>query len=529
MIFGLINSTDVPETFEPAQTHDNHLFSARTIEFAKQRMRHCSRSHPTCSSSASLPLWVIHITGNGLAAKLLPGVGRVEPYVTLSYKWGQVTRYTMTTANRSSLQHEIPLDQLPKTFLDAIELTHKLGYKYLWIDALCITQDDSRELGEQIAAMQNVYSGSDLTLFAADGFDANEGLNRTRDATVNFPIKVTIQAELPRLSTTVSKSLWIVNARGWLLNYHDPPLFERGWVLQEQLLSRRGLVFKREYVSWRCLHDNVSEILPFDCKVSLEEDADGIERDLRDCDGLAHSRNWFWAESTDVRYKADFPLEPYYKAIELYMRRALTFKSDALPAIAGLLAMTEQRTGSKFYHGTCLQDTRGFLWHCESRIGLIGSGIPPSWAWTSCFGQRGTFFYVRSFDYTWQVAEHHDTRDRGGLEVISWTQWGTLESNRFIPQTGGGDQRHNVFVDADQDPSERRVLCIFVAINTDWNHALIAEPCHGEENTFVRIGISPRWKRRTVFDVVEAVERQGAVMNSQREGSNPQRPIQYLV
>jgi hypothetical protein len=541
---GLIVWTDVPETYEPAQAHDNDLFSARTIQFAKQRMSHCSRSHPTCSSSAFLPLWVIEISDNGLAAKLVPGSSRVARYVTLSYRWGEVTRYTMTTANRSSLQQGIPLDQPPKTFSDAIELTHKLGYKYLWIDALCITQDDSRELGEQIAAMQDVYSGSDLTLFAGHGVNANSGLNRTRDATVIYPLQVEVRAELPFLRNTFSKTPWIADALG----YADPdnlPLFQRGWVFQEQLLSRRGLVFNREWVSWRCLRDNVSEILPFDRKVSGEEFG-YIPEYLCDGDGLTKSRNWFWAKSTDDFYKADFPLESYYRSIELYMRRTLTFESDRLRAISGLMAMTEQRTGSKFYYGTCLQDTRGFLWRSNIRKNRPnGSSVAPSWAWASCLGYFGHFLDAKSFHHTWQVAEHHNTRDRGGLEIVSWTQWGTVQtytqpwghlSHYFIPKRGGYYQyeNHRLYLDGDQslDKNEftdgRPLLCIFIANDETEDYALLTEPCRGEEDTFVRIGLA-RYPLHEMFNVLEAVKRRGAVMNSQRNDDNPQRTIQYLI
>jgi hypothetical protein len=539
----LIVWIDVPETFDPAQAHDNNLFSARTIQFAKQRMSHCSRSHPTCSSSAFLPLWVIEISSDGLAAILVSGSGRVARYVTLSYRWGEVTRYTMTTANRSSLQHGIPLDLLPKTFSDAIQLTHKLGHKYLWIDALCITQDDSRELSEQIAVMQDVYSGSNLTLFAADGVDANEGLNRTRDAAVIHPIQVKVHAELSFLPTKVSKSLWTVDALRCQEN-DVQPLFQRGWVLQEQLLSRRGLVFNREWVSWRCLRDNMSEILPFDCKVSVEDINLGlIERYLRDCDGLAQSRNWFWANSTDVLHKPEFPLDPYYKSIEIYMARTLTFRSDALPAIAGLLAMIEQRTGSKFYYGTCLQDTRGFLWWSDIREDRpYGSNIPPSWAWSSCFGNFGYFLDAKSYDYTWQVAEHHNTRDNGGLEIVSWTQWGTFQTYSrtsclfrcFTPKKGGYYKDHMIYLDEYQDLDEndvtdaRRVLCIFIASTEDRDYMLLTEPCQGEANTFTRIGLA-EYPRHEMFDVTQAVERRGAVMESQRDDDNPQRTIQYLV
>jgi hypothetical protein len=493
---------------------------------------------------------VIEIADSGSAAKLVPGAGRVAHYVTLSYKWGEAARYTMTIANRSFLRHEIPLDQLPKTFSDAIELTHKLGHKYLWIDALCITQDDSRELGEQIAAMENIYSGSDVTIFAAGGDDANWGLNRTRDATMVYPIQVKLRAELPWPSTTVSKTIWISDPVQFE-NFRFSPLYQRGWVLQEQLLSRRGLVFNHKYVTWRCLRDNVSELFPFDCKDSLVvNDHTHIEPFLRDCDGLAKSRKWFWAKSTDDFHKADFPLEPYYRSIELkpyyrtierYVQRTLTFKSDVLPAIAGLVAMTEQRTGSKFYYGTCLQDAKGFLWSTSLREDEpVASRTHPSWAWTICLGYRGTFLHTDGFCYTWQVAEHHNTRNRGGLEIISWTQWVTLHmwdysrpgQRWFTPK--GRDRRGDVCLDLyyrlDQEEftDDQLVLCIFVANSKGRNYALLAEPCRGEKDTFVRIGLTTHVPHK-MFDVTEPVERRGAVMESQRSDDSPQRTIQHLV
>jgi hypothetical protein len=295
------------------------------------------------------------------------------------------------------------------------------------------------------------------------------------------------------------------------------------------------------------LSDNVSEILPFNCKVSLEDEIVGhIEGHLRDCDGLTQSRNWFWANSTDVLYKPEFPLDPYYYIVERYMNRTLTFKSDALLAMAGLLAMTEQRTGSKFYYGTCLQDTRGFLWQLSFyEEGLYGSGISPSWAWTSYLGSPGYFLDVKSFDYTWQVAEHHSTRDRGGLEVISWTQWGTLQGYKkkwdgmyyyFIPDKEKeylNVRKEQIVLDQYKESypgfiDDGRVLCIFVANNATKDYALLTVRCQGKEDTFVRIGLA-HYPRYTIFNVIEAVERGGAVMNSQRDDDNPQRTIQYLV
>ena len=126
-------------------------------------------------------------------------------------------------------------------------------------------------------------------------------------------------------------------------------------------------------------------------------------------------------------------------------------------------------------------------------------------------------------------------------------QWGTVQAHNsdrsdtnycFTPKRGVHHECSNIYLDPFKSwdkkkfPDNRSVLCIFVAnskeVNYQGNYVLITEPRHGEEDTFVRIGLAilPRHK---LFNVTEAVERQGAVMESQRNDDKPQRTIQYLV
>ena len=103
-------------------------------------------------------------------------------YLTLSYVWGRLELGTkMPTATRSNisvLQRKRALSRIPlsATIRDAIYACRQLGHRYLWVDSLCIAQDDNDELKDQISHMYDIYSGSFLTIVASSGEHANAGL-----------------------------------------------------------------------------------------------------------------------------------------------------------------------------------------------------------------------------------------------------------------------------------------------------------------------------------------------------------------
>jgi hypothetical protein len=55
-----------------------------------------------------------------------------------------------------------------------------IGERYLWVDSLCIVQDDPQEKHGQIANMDAIYGNAILTINAAAGQDANAGLPGVR-------------------------------------------------------------------------------------------------------------------------------------------------------------------------------------------------------------------------------------------------------------------------------------------------------------------------------------------------------------
>lgn len=111
----------------------------------------------------------------------------IPQYVALSYVWGSVPNFGLTKANREVLLRPGGLLKawklVPTTVTDAILLCRKLRVCYLWVDALCLVQDDENDLELGVNVMDEVYEQSWLTVVAACGHNANAGLPGVRQGT----------------------------------------------------------------------------------------------------------------------------------------------------------------------------------------------------------------------------------------------------------------------------------------------------------------------------------------------------------
>ncbi|TGO07775.1 hypothetical protein BTUL_0247g00010 [Botrytis tulipae] len=96
-------------------------------------------------------------------------------YATLSHCWGPIaSRVTRTTShNYDEHMEEIIISKLPQIFQDVILLTGGLDMQYIWIDSLCIVQDDPSDWQQQSAMMADIYAGSLLNISAAHGSDSH--------------------------------------------------------------------------------------------------------------------------------------------------------------------------------------------------------------------------------------------------------------------------------------------------------------------------------------------------------------------
>lgn len=191
-------------------------------------------------------------------------------YITLSHRWPQDQQgFEKLTGDKLPLwKASLPMDMLRQTFRDTFFVAHKLGVSYVWIDSLCIIQDQHLDWEKESPMMHKVYSNAEFNICASKN-GQNGGLFSSR----NPSGPQSIQVELPRLGKinndkfTDSGHYLICKERPemiWDARIQDSPLASRGWVFQEQLLSRANLHFGDHEVLFECREMRASESLGAD-------------------------------------------------------------------------------------------------------------------------------------------------------------------------------------------------------------------------------------------------------------------------
>lgn len=146
----------------------------------------CAHVHEECSTrspsdlNAPLPTRVIDV-GNLENLHIWETCGQRGEYIALSYCWGEGKKLLNTTHRYEAFQTQLPIEEMPATFEEACEVAHKLGYQFLWIDALCMVQDDPADVQREMSKMGSIYQNATITIFAANGTDTDAGLWSCRD------------------------------------------------------------------------------------------------------------------------------------------------------------------------------------------------------------------------------------------------------------------------------------------------------------------------------------------------------------
>lgn len=173
-----------------------------------------------------------------------------EKYVALSHLWGRPQSNGRLCLNRRDLarwMNCLDLRTLPKTFQDAVQVTRDLGIRYLWIDTLCIVQDDMEDLQTQIQHMEDVFRCAYVTISAtcasgsADGF-----LKRTCKGTQYPPLFFASKTD--RLGSLYLRE----PIDDFKRDVEESALSRRGWIFQERALSPRIIHFTEVQVYWEC-------------------------------------------------------------------------------------------------------------------------------------------------------------------------------------------------------------------------------------------------------------------------------------
>ena len=321
-------------------------------------------------------------------------------YLTLSYVWGrremEETGLGVAVLKRADIRttpagvENTPLpENLPQTIEDAISLTNSLGLRYLWVDALCIVQDDGIEDKRiHLRRMDAVYNCSTLTIAAASGRHANlgiPGISRPRRSQFSEAVKGVPLAVMSPSFTELENSEYLV----WNT---------RGWTFQEKVLSKRLLLFTDFQVYFRCSEAVWTEEIVMETgRLSKSiQSRPGKYRWAADRPAAVETPRLRMLKlvmpelnlDDQWKYLGKFP--DYVAAVREYTHRSLSDPDDTLIAIDGVFRTLRPDTG-RFIRGL----PEGYflpslLWYPEpGSIHRRSLANMPSWTWAGWTSSKG--------------------------------------------------------------------------------------------------------------------------------------------
>jgi hypothetical protein len=409
---------------------------AVSLDLVREWLKLCDENCRSCSRTAlyepvGIPIWMIDIEKKRIVSIFEERLGTSLKYAALSYVWGTRPGLRYTANGNAEARIKSPggladhLDDIPLTIRDAMLLCEKLSIPYLWVDALCLNQDldtKSAELPTPFDIMHSIYEAAYITIVAAAGHDSWAGLPGLRAGSRQCFNITELLGEVP-LGLYRGATNDIISRTKWN---------QRAWTYQEMLLSKRLLIFTDEEVFFECdsgrgwresifaEHPGLQSgqfALPSiesSFKIGLdprmgysptydsERNSGGIAVSLSDVsddsETLSESeRREKRLEKSIRKLQAKFDIaypkgkrklnsrylfECYTQFLTDYMPRKMTYQSDALRAIQGVLSKIESDTGTSFFNGLLLEQFHLSLLFdvCNFHSRRRRHGFP-SWSW----------------------------------------------------------------------------------------------------------------------------------------------------
>ncbi|KAL9077327.1 MAG: hypothetical protein Q9157_003394 [Trypethelium eluteriae] len=410
------------------ETARHKLFFGRRIdaqqvdwELVQSWLKLCSRAHVSLCSR------------NGQAASRLPNdifrvidvekrvivrsTQKIE-YFALSYVWGEPLmgqamprlKKVNIFRDRNGLESAMLPNGLPATIEDAMTIVRRVGFpqriKYLWVDALCIVQDDEEDRTIQVRNMDAIFSCAYVTIAVGSGLHANAGIpgvsigralgNQIIEIVKGFDLAI----PLPKYHT-IQNNICLK----WK---------ERGWTLQEKVLSKRLLLFTDNQVYFKCSNavwceDTASEVsrLSNDIRRRADPFRWAPDRRFKEAPGLIDEVYYFFRhygqliKLRDKKRQRELEFWPRYMAVvNEYSRRSLTERKDVLSAVECLLLSLDTYQKLKPFAFAGIPQRyfqQALLWHprpgSNCYCGAARDEIVPTWSWARwIFGEYCMWF-----------------------------------------------------------------------------------------------------------------------------------------
>lgn len=387
------------------------ILSSTTIGLIEEWLRICDSCHEECDRWAhkdqqtrgqapTLPTRVIDLgtgTDPNIPPRLIMTKGAKGKYAALSYCWGDdVDTFSTTNDNINDMIEEIPRNRLPAAFVNAMEISRRLNVRYLWIDALCIIQDDIEDWDAEARKMGSVYQSAHVTIAATCSSQASQPfLPIIEDSPRQKYFDLPCEPNRPEAGTF---SLVVGSRPDAKTQVKNTRLNSRGWVLQERLLSHRVLHFASDQIYWECRRE------------AKAEDGSAFPSQYLDKDFLFPLPGWM--KKIDIEslneytpQKDEMFQRAWLALLEFYALCQFSRASDRLVALSNLVDKLRPFTKRTYVDGNWfLPGSRtlpqSLFWRPEDSCRSFDP-TAPSWSWTSRVGKLDFAFHNRG--YTSQV------------------------------------------------------------------------------------------------------------------------------
>ncbi|KAH8728250.1 heterokaryon incompatibility protein-domain-containing protein [Phaeosphaeriaceae sp. PMI808] len=407
---------------------DPSLKSPNGLKQAKAWLENCRQHHKQCNRrlpGAFVPSRLVHVrqleNGSITSARLVvtdASLPSRTPYLSLSHCWGGARFLTLTHANLLQFQTAIPVAELTAVFQDALYVAFQLGIPYVWIDSLCIIQDSATDWEHESQLMGEVYKGAVCNLSASAFKTGALGFSTERSSNLSSVLPLQIDTQNGSFSTSAACP---EDAQFYMLEasvLHGHPweeilsgsLFERAWVLQEQVLALRILHFGKSEMFWECNEAFANETwasgwtkLPREWR----DDDDHVYEALRIMgDAFRHHKqqNPLWQFMVEDLGSVESSDGLWRRIVRDYSARSLTYAKDRLPALNGVA--TEFRVmheHGQYLLGQWSDDlVLGLLWSqtrpFPSSANTLAWPQIPSWSWSSLNAPIDWYIYDSHVD-----------------------------------------------------------------------------------------------------------------------------------
>lgn len=351
----------------------------RWIQYCDQSHGICQQQVPFQDRPVAKPAFLVDVVDMCVVRTS----GKSQRYVALSYVWGSDNGALVAQKSNirallqpGSLSLDRGGDNLPRTISDTIQLCQMLGVGHLWVDRLCIVQDNPDILHPQLAIMSDIYKHAYFTVIAADGDHANCGLpgvgyhERSYKPALNLAFSSLVQFSRVRYSESVAS-----------------PWHKRAWTFQERSLSPRTLVFHDHTVYWQCSSQSFQEVCSSDDHGEyLEADGEIFRNNRAGRDGTFPA---FALTPPELATEHPIPkLDAFWRLVAAFSKRKLSYQEDAERAFSAILREYGRSFDGGFFFGlpTLLFDYCLF-WAPAPGTRLKRREEYPSWSWLGWEGE----------------------------------------------------------------------------------------------------------------------------------------------